>query len=447
MPRIARKIAAFAAIAHTVALSSGCAVAPASTKSAFDARARATPGFEVDGAPLCFVGANNYYLSYKPRKMVDDVLVDARGMGVRVLRIWAFIDRGSLDGSVKSTDGSGSKDGVYFQAWDPKLGHASFNDGPDGLAHLDYAVAKAGELGLKVVLVLTNNWPEFGGVGQYLAWYGLASHRAFYGDEAVKGAFRDWTAHLVQHENSVNHRLYRDDPAIFGWELMNEPRVEAGAPSSVLTAWAGEMSAYVKSIDPNHLVAVGDEGFLDGGGEHWTYRANEGVDHRALTALTAIDYGTFHMYPETWGTSATWADGWIDAQLALARELDKPSVLEEYGLRVARDGSGRITHGLDRRLALYRRWNERVLNEGGSAAMFWLLAGAAENGSRYPDYDQFTVYRGDESGSLLSELGRRFASDAPACRTSSIVSAAPSPFVRVRRAPRVSALGWRTNDD
>ena len=79
--------------------------------------------------------------------------------------------------------------------------------------------------------------------------------------------------------------------------------------------------------------------------------------------------------------------------------------------------------------------------------MFWLLAGAAENGSRYPDYDQFTVYRGDESGSLLSELGRRFASDAPACRTSSIVSAAPSPFVRVRRAPRVSALGWRTNDD
>lgn len=433
--------------ALALALASGCVASePRGAKSAADLRAR-PPSFEVDGTPLCFVGANNYYVTYKPRPMVDDVLLSARDMGMKVLRIWGFIDRGSLDGQVQNIDGAGSKDGVYFQAWDPSAHHAVYNDGADGLARLDYAVARAGELGLKLVIVLTNNWHEFGGMDQYLAWYGLHEHRAFYTDAAVAQSYRDWALHLVTHVSSITHRSYRDEPAIFGWELGNEPRAGNGVPAAMLTAWAADMSAYVKSIDPNHLVAVGDEGFLNGGGEHWTYRASEGVDHRALTALPAVDYGTFHLYPETWGTTSSWADRWIEDHAQIARELDKPDVLEEYGERVARDAEGRIIQGRDRRLSLYRRWNEQVLRAGGSAAMFWLLAGNTENGSRYPDYDQFTVYRGDESGSLLSEIARRFASSAPACRPAGVSGGEASPFVRVRRAPRATALGFRTNAD
>jgi len=101
-------------------------------------------------------------------------------MGVKVVRLWGFIDRGSLDGSVPSVDGDGSKDGHYFQAWDPAQHHAVYNDGPSGLQSLDYALAKASSLQLKVVLVLTNNWREFGGMDQYLAWYGLSAHQDFY---------------------------------------------------------------------------------------------------------------------------------------------------------------------------------------------------------------------------------------------------------------------------
>jgi mannan endo-1,4-beta-mannosidase len=417
----------------------GCVSPPA--KTAFDVDQKPAANFELDGTPFCFVGANNYYLAYKPQPMVDDVLESARAMGVEVVRTWGFIDRGSLDGSVRSVDGDGTKQGFYFQAWDPVLERAIFNDGPNGLQGLDYALAKAGQLGLKVVLVLTNNWHEFGGMDQYLAWYGLSAHSDFYRDRRVREAYKAWLWHLATRVNTLTQRAYRDDPSIFAWELGNEPRAASGTPSSVISRWASEMSSYLKSIDQNHMVAVGDEGFLEGKAEHWTYHADNGVDHRALTALPDIDYGTFHMYPETWGTGFGWDDRWIDDHLSVARELGKPTVLEEYGLSVTRDSLGRVASGLPERLASYSAWNERMLSQGGNAAMFWLLVGRdSERGGLYEDYDRFSVYRRDRTADLLSHFAQRFAHGARACSSAGTsTSASPSPFVRVRRAS-VSAL-------
>src|SRR5882724_2789736 len=180
----------FASVSVGLALCSlcvGCLKTPDRyAKSTFDVNVNPPANFEVDGAPLCFVGANNYYLAYKPKPMVDDVLESARAMGIKVVRIWGFIDRGSLDGSVPSIDGDGTKDGFYFQAWDPPKQHAVYNDGPNGLQGLDYALVKADQLGLKIVVVLTNNWTNFGGMDQYLAWYGLKTHHDFYTEKAVK---------------------------------------------------------------------------------------------------------------------------------------------------------------------------------------------------------------------------------------------------------------------
>ena len=426
-------------------LALGCAAVPA--RSAFDAGKNPPTNFELDGAPLCFLGTNNYYLAYKPRPMVDDVLETASAMGLKVVRTWGFIDRGSLDGSVPSVDGDGTKEGVYFQAWDPSEQRAVFNDGPSGLEKLDYALAKADQLGLKIVVVLTNNWHEFGGMDQYLAWYGLTSHQDFYTSPLVRHAYEAWLSHLVLRVNSLTGRAYRDDPTIFAWELGNEPRGVAGTPSALLTSWAADMSHYLKSLDPNHLVAVGDEGFLDGPSAHWTYHADNGVDHRALTALPSIDYGTFHLYPDTWGTGFGWSERWIDDHLSWARELGKPTVLEEYGVKVARDAMGRVSDGQAARLERYSAWNERVLAHGGNATMFWLLAGRdSQQGGVYQDYDHFSVYRGDAAARLLTGFAARFDS-APACASASpAVPGDRSPFVRVRRnRTPVSALGWRVN--
>ncbi|HET7542879.1 MAG TPA: cellulase family glycosylhydrolase [Polyangiaceae bacterium] len=411
-------------------------------RSASQVAVNAPTNFELDGKPFCFVGANNYYLAYAPHPMVDDVLESARAMGVKVVRTWGFIDRGSLDGRVRSIDGDGTKRGFYFQAWDPLAKRAIFNDGPNGLSGLDYALAKAGQLGLKLVLVLTNNWPEFGGMDQYLAWFGLSTHSDFYRDARVRQAYRAYLEHLALRVNGITNRVYREDPTIFAWELANEPRGSVGTPSGVVTGWAGEMSSYLKSIDPNHLVAVGDEGFLDGESEHWTYHADNGIDHRALTALPNVDYGTYHLYPEAWGTGFGWSERWLDDHLRVARELGKPSVLEEYGLTVTRDRLGRVSDGLPLRLENYRAWNERVLAHGGNAAMFWLLVGRdSEHGGVYPDYDRFSVYRGDETADLLSRFARRFAENAPACADAGAAgNGLPSAFVRVRRQTKGGAV-------
>jgi mannan endo-1,4-beta-mannosidase len=410
-----------------------------------DANRDPASNFELDGQPFCFAGANNYYLAYAPHPMVDDVLESARAMDVKVVRTWAFIDRGSVDGRVRSIDGDGTKGGFYFQAWDPVLQQPIFNDGVNGLQGLDYALAKAGQLGLKLVLVLTNNWPEFGGMDQYLSWYGLSAHSDFYRDPRVRQAYKAWLWHLSSRVNGITNLVYRDDPTIFAWELANEPRGTPGTPNGVLTQWADEMSGYLKSIDPNHLVAVGDEGFLQGEGEHWTYHADNGVDHRQLTALLHIDYGTFHSYPEAWGAGFGWSERWLDDHVLVARELGKPTVLEEYGSKVTRDALGRISEGLPQRLSSYEAWNERLLSHGGNAAMFWLLVGHGEHGGWYPDYDGFSVYRGDATAELLSRFAQRFARAAPACTSfRPAKSSSLSPFVRVRRAT-VSAS--RPGDD
>ena len=34
-----------------------------------------------------------------------------------------------------------------------------------------------------------------------------------------------------------------------------------GVPKSIITEWVATMSAFIKGIDPNHMVSVGDEGF------------------------------------------------------------------------------------------------------------------------------------------------------------------------------------------
>ena len=51
----------------------------------------------------------------------------------------------------------------------------------------------------------------------------------------------------------------RPFPTIFAWNLMNEPRCTGCGWA--LQAWIEEMSLFVKSLDPLHMLTVGEEGF------------------------------------------------------------------------------------------------------------------------------------------------------------------------------------------
>jgi mannan endo-1,4-beta-mannosidase len=413
-----------------------------------EASARPSAVFTLNGQPFCFAGTNNYYMTYKPREMADDVLASAKAMGLRVVRIWAFLDRGSLDGTTRNADGTGDKDGVYFQYWDPAKKAPAYNDGPTGLEHLDYVLDRARALELKVVLVLTNNWKDFGGIDQYLVWYGLSRHEQFYTEAPARQAYEGWAKHVILRKNTRNGLVYRDDPTIFAWELANEPRCtssdEFGASANcgpaTVTAWAAEMSTYVKSIDPNHLVAVGDEGFF-ASGHAPRYDGADGVDHAALLALPHVDFGTFHLYPESWGQPLRWASQWVEDHLEAAQAARKPTLLEEYGVTARRDARGAIVDDARRRRA-YARWHDVVNLRGGDGGLFWMLSGVDPQpdavAGRYPDYDHFALYATDGAAALVRTFAASMATDAQACRLYARSASAPlakSPFVGTAAPP------------
>lgn len=430
-------------------LSLGCLKTPDRyAASTLDVNVNPPATFEVDGEPFCFAGTNNYYPIFKPKPVVDDLFDAAKSLDFRVMRIWAMLDIGSLDGSVPNTDADSPKQDVYLQYWDPKTKRPAYNDGENGLQRLDYVLSKAAQVNVKLILVLVNNWHQFGGMDQYVVWFGREHHHEFYTDPEIKQAYKNWVHHLITRTNTLTGRPYRDDPTIFAWELANEPRGIGGAgrdtktgwTKNTITEWAREMSDYIKSVDPNHMVAVGDEGFLDGGGSHWTYEANDGVDHAALTALPSIDFGTFHNYPDHWGTTMEWAKKWIVDHLKIARELDKPTIMEEYGKIVGRaqGNTGPITSGWPKREQAYRTWNELMLKRGGNGTLVWMLGGIDDESPRYPDYDGFGFWKDDETGRLLAGYAKQFE-HAPACLAAGGKSAAPSPFApspfaRVRHA-------------
>jgi len=340
----------------------------------------------MNGAGFRVAGASNYYLMYKSRFMVDDVLQTAKDAGFNVIRTWGALDIGDADGAGSIR---GKADGVYFHYWDGAA--PAFNDGEDGLQHLDYVVWKAGQLGLRLDIGFVNNWNDFGGMDQYVAWRGGQYHDEFYTDPVIRGWFKDWIAHLLNRVNPLTGLAYKDDPTILVWELANEPRCQAYGryPTSgtctteTLLAWADEMSRFVKSIDRKHLVSAGDEGFFCiPGATSAMDDCSSGVDTVALADLPAMDVMSFHLYPDAWGqTDPAFGTRWIERHIQAGRQIRERVMLGEFGI-------------LDkaRRNTIYKEWTDTVLLNGGGGALYWMLAGKQDDGTPYPDYDGFTVY-------------------------------------------------------
>jgi endo-1,4-beta-mannosidase len=242
--------------------------------------------FVLNGQAFRVAGANNYYLGYAPDSMAAAVFDLADQMNFNVLRTWAFLDCGAAEPGCTPAN---AKDGIFFHYWDSATGSPAFNDGPNGLERLDRTIALAEQHGIRLILPLVNYWDDFGGVNQYLSWFGLRGRDRFYRNSDVKDAYRAYLEHLALRVNTRTGRCYRDEPAILAWELANEPRCVAddGSPlpdgTGTLIDWVHEMSTWLKSIDPNHLVAVGDEG---------CFRCER------LLQVPDIDFGTCHLYPD-----------------------------------------------------------------------------------------------------------------------------------------------------
>ena len=361
--------------------------------------------FVVAGKPFRFAGTNNYYLSYQDQFMVRDVFARAAAHNFTVLRTWAFLDIGHPDGS-ETVGGGGPKNGVWFQALDPATNTIVYNE--SGLAHLDSVVATAASFGIRLILTLSNNWVDFGGMDQYVRWetlinasYTDAKHDDFYTSPWQEATYIAYATHLATRTNTVTGVAYKDDPTIFAWELANEPRCQgSGAyPSSnnctlnyakynvqpiafKIPPWVDRVSTALKQADPNHMIAVGDEGFLCETYQEEPSMTGDcyvGTDFSAFTALPHIDFGSLHLYPDSWGKNAAWGAAWIANHTAIAHALGKPVLLGEFGMKNGQSG-------------VYEAWGEAIVSGGMNGDLFWMLCGAQDYDAErlgapwYPDY-------------------------------------------------------------
>ena len=164
-------------------------------------------GFLLDGRPFQLVGANNYYLGFAPDAVSEAVFKLAEQLGLNVLRTWAFLD---CEPAQSGSTPANAKDGVFFHYWDAAAGRPAFNDGPNGLERLDRTIALAEQYGMRLILPVVNYWDDFGGMTQYLSWFGLKGRDQFYRNAAVKQAYRGL------RRAPAAARKHEDRPALHG---------------------------------------------------------------------------------------------------------------------------------------------------------------------------------------------------------------------------------------
>ena len=367
--------------------------------------------FALAGKPYYFVGANFWQgmnLGVDgpagDRSRLLRELDRLRGLGVTNLRVMA------------SSEGPNTEPHRMV----PALMTAPGEYDGSVLDGLDFLLAEMGKRGMRAVMVLNNFWQWSGGMAQYVSWHEktpipypgdyekfIAYSARFYTYPECQDWFRAHIAMLVDRTNPYTGTKYRDDPAVFSWELANEPR---RYPQS----WIEDTAAYIKSLDPNHMVTTGSEGAPPG---------EPAQDFVKTHSALAIDYVTIHIWPQNWGwydpkrpstykaKAEPLAAAYFERHAKEAAAMGKPLVLEEFGL--ARDwppfkdnlnpASSTTTKDLYY-AALYTLVRESIASGGPVMGdNFWAWAGEARPGMPWvgdPPHEPagwYSVYDADAS--------------------------------------------------
>ncbi len=224
------------------------------------------------------------------------------------------------------------------------------------LLGLDYLLFEMDKRNMKAVIYFSNFWEWSGGFSEYISWANGTSpfdpekdgwdkfmtfSATFYSNEKANNYYRDLIKKIILRKNIYNGRIYREDPTIMSWQLANEPRPGTNGPETeknlpAFYRWIDETSGYIKSLDTLHLVSTGNEGLAG------SYQSGECFmqAHRSVH----VDYLTMHLWPYNWGwfnpkkqeetlpAAIEKATEYINKHLAFARTLNKPIVMEEFGL-------------------------------------------------------------------------------------------------------------------
>ncbi len=303
----------------------------------------------VDNKPYYFVGTNYWYgsllgLENDKRRGIERLnkeLDFLKKNGVTNLRLMA------------GSEGSGPLNGVPRVEPPFQVTQGVFDE--SALNGLDILLDEMAKRDMRAVIFLSNNWEWSGGFQQYLIWNKVISEdwltrkpdwdtlrdlvAKFYACEMCKYSYARQAARIVRRKNSANGKIYRDDPTIMSWQIANEPRPMRPEANVAYKEWIVETAQQLKNIAPNHLVSIGHEGWIG---------TQDIKLFEEIHADPNVDYVTIHIWPKNWGwfESGKMAEQYrlalsktreyIDVNGAVAIKLNKPMVIEEFGL--PRDG-------------------------------------------------------------------------------------------------------------
>lgn len=270
------------------------------------------------------------------RERLKRELDTLRGLGVNMVRVLAA-SNGPDDSSYRSRPSFEPEPRKYNR---------------DMLEGLDFVLLELSKRDMVATLILNNFRPWSGGMAQYVSWatsialpYSAKKPNwpmfmdyatQFYTLPDAISLADEYTKQVVQRRNSYTGVMYSEDPAIFSWELANEP--EGSSKPKAYRKWLGALALQVKEWDPNHLVSIATAGFHGGG------------DLAADMRMTSLDFATLHVWPERWGwyvypetddvnldVAMEKAKKALDTHLKAVESLDSPRPLVFGALAMARD--------------------------------------------------------------------------------------------------------------
>ena len=301
--------------------------------------------FMRNGKPYYFVGANFWY----------GAILGSEGEGgdrERLVQELDFMKAHGIDNLRVLVGGEGENGllGKIEPNLQPEPG--VYND--DVLAGLDFLMMELGKRNMTAVLYFNNAWEWSGGYTQYVAWAnetpvlvprvdGWFSYNTFAGEfvnnKRAKELFYNHLRYIITRTNRYTGIKYIDDPAIFSWQISNEPRAFSSKEQDnkeAFAQWIATSAKLIRTLDPNHMISTGSEGFY---GCEW----DMGLCER-IHALEEISYINCHVWPYNWkwmrgdkmladfGRSCKNTKEYIDMHIGLANKINKPVVVEEFGM-------------------------------------------------------------------------------------------------------------------
>lgn len=292
--------------------------------------------------PYAYIGTNYWYGSMLASKKIGDrkrLLQELDLMkknGIDNLRVLVGADGGKYDFTVR-----------------PALQYELGKYDEDLLDGLDFLISEMQKRNMYAVLYLTNNWEWSGGMSQYLEWNGkgnvpvpaippntwpqfMSYTTQFHSCEPCMEALDNHVKFIIGRTNAYSKKKYNEDNTIMAWQVGNEPRTFTPENEVKFTKWLNNIVDLIDSLDKNHLVSTGSEGL------------NSSNDDIAIFERTHknpnIDYLTMHIWPKNWNwfkadnAEATMpktienAGKYIDAHIKVANNLNRPIIIEEFGL-------------------------------------------------------------------------------------------------------------------